>query len=611
MTRLFVECAIRAALIVIGTAIVLYAMRVKVAAVKHRVWTAVLVLMLVLPAWTTWGPKAQLRLLPASAERFARPPIVTPRLPDAATPKLSQTPPKIAQPRQPLFTTTEEIVLAIYFLGFGTLLARLIIGTAKANCLIRESALVERIMTSNACVSPVTVGCLRPTVILPAHWRKWSRQQLDVVLAHEGEHVRRRDPLVQWLALFNRAVFWFHPAAWWLERELSALAEEACDAAVIAGGHDPHDYAEILMSIARDVMDSGSRINSVAVAMPGPCLPHRIRTILNAEPSSRLSRAHGISLVVACTALCATLFAASLKRAQLTATEDWERAAGGKQSFEVASVKQTKSQPPPRTNVPLGSADVYPPNGGLFSATDWALSFYISFAYKLGGLQFQSVASQLPQWAHTERFDVQARGGGNPTKDQMRLMMQSLLVDRFKLKIHHETRQLPVYALVLDKPGRTGPQLRPFPDGFPCATSALPAPPGRGASLGPPTATIAGGFPFACGAIVAMQAIGTAPLFYRGARSVPMGLIVKQLELMGTLNRPLIDGTGLSGAFDFTFEWTPQDNPPVPPGAGPEPDDSGPTFSEALKDQLGLKLESTTGPVDTIVIDHIEEPSPN
>ena len=85
----------------------------------------------------------------------------------------------------------------------------------------------------------MTVGWLHPVIVLPPNWRDWPAGKLEAVLTHEHEHARRRDPLVQWLALLNRAVFWFHPLAWWLERRISALAEEACDAAVMRRGHDP------------------------------------------------------------------------------------------------------------------------------------------------------------------------------------------------------------------------------------------------------------------------------------------------------------------------------------------------------------------------------------
>ena len=112
-------------------------------------------------------------------------------------------------------------------------------------------------LTSAACASPVTVGWLRPVVILPETWQEWSHNKLDAVLTHEHAHVRRRDPLVQWFALLNRAVFWFHPLAWWLERRLSVLAEQTCDDAVLARGHDPHDYSEYLLDTARSLGVAG------------------------------------------------------------------------------------------------------------------------------------------------------------------------------------------------------------------------------------------------------------------------------------------------------------------------------------------------------------------
>jgi uncharacterized protein (TIGR03435 family) len=97
-----------------------------------------------------------------------------------------------------------------------------------------------------------------------------------------------------------------------------------------------------------------------------------------------------------------------------------------------------------------------------------------------------------------------------------------------------------------------------------------------------------------------------------GARNVTMGLIATTLSAMPDgPARPVLDQTGLSGTFDFTLEWTPQLNVPEPPGSTFQTDESGPTFLEALKEQLGLKLESTTGPVNVLVIDHVEEPSPN
>jgi uncharacterized protein (TIGR03435 family) len=287
-----------------------------------------------------------------------------------------------------------------------------------------------------------------------------------------------------------------------------------------------------------------------------------------------------------------------------------QTAAGGKQEFDVASVKQNtpqngSSNEAVSLNVSVAPGDVFTPTGGLFSGTNVLLLTYIDFAYKLTGNQVQLLLPQLPKWVLDAHFDIQARATGNPTKNQLRMMMQSLLEDRFKLASHNETRQLPVFAAVLLKPGKTGPQLRLHSDDAPCST-APPPPSIAGSELTPPP-SIAGGFPTVCGGIVGTWASARGRLRV-GARNVPIGMLVAALSQMSGLDRPVIDQTGLTGMFDFTFEWTPQHNNPE---VNSQSDDSGPTFQESLKQQLGLELKPQTGPVDVFVIDHIEMPSAN
>jgi uncharacterized protein (TIGR03435 family) len=193
-------------------------------------------------------------------------------------------------------------LLGGYLAGALVLLLRLGIGTLQANRLHRGAVLRDGRLTSEQCVTPITVGWFKPILILPGEWQQWSRSQLDVVLTHEHEHARRRDPLFQWLALLNRAVFWFHPLAWWLERRLSILAEEACDAAVLAAGHSPQDYSEYLLQMARTVSRAHGRVQMVGMAMPGTGLSHRMRLIIQALPSTRPSRTRLACTVAFCVA---------------------------------------------------------------------------------------------------------------------------------------------------------------------------------------------------------------------------------------------------------------------------------------------------------------------
>jgi uncharacterized protein (TIGR03435 family) len=273
-------------------------------------------------------------------------------------------------------------------------------------------------------------------------------------------------------------------------------------------------------------------------------------------------------------------------------------------AFDVTSVKVNKSADQSYSNIPLGPGDVYSSTGGRFTARGFPLVTYLFFAYKISGDQSQAVLSQLPGWATTDRFDIAAKTDGDPakdTKDQMRLMLQSLLAERFGLKARSETKQVPVFAITLAKPGKTGPQLRAHPKDLPCST-AIPS-----AGEPGPDATVDGGFPAVCGGF-----LGTPPSvagrFRMGARNVTMEFIDKHL-ISNFLNRPVIDRTGLSGTFDVVMEWTLEVNGPQ--GGDVQADPTGPTFLEALGEQLGLKAESQKGPAQVLVIDHVDHPSEN
>ena len=287
---------------------------------------------------------------------------------------------------------------------------------------------------------------------------------------------------------------------------------------------------------------------------------------------------------------------------------DWQVAAGGKMAFDTVLIKRDTKAPPNarNSNFPLGPGDVYVPNPGLFRALNFTLIECIEFAYKLTEAQEPFLLSQLPKWATTSHFDIQARAQGNPTKDQMRLMVQSLLADKFRLAVHHETRRVPVLALVLDQPGKLGPLLQKHPDDLPCTTNPqLPSPSPASSPQFRDTR-----FPAACGGIVNMTP--SAPGRFRtGARNIPMELFAASFPVGIDVDRPVVDRTGLTGTFDYALEFTPTLNASTPPSVASRRDLTAPTFIQALREQLGLKLESQMGDIDILVIDYVEEPSVN
>jgi uncharacterized protein (TIGR03435 family) len=263
-------------------------------------------------------------------------------------------------------------------------------------------------------------------------------------------------------------------------------------------------------------------------------------------------------------------------------------AAGAKMAFDVASVRQNRLGGRPESNFPLGPGDMYAQTGGVFSASDQPLITYIAFAYKLTISQAETVRQHLPEWVMMDRFDIEARTEvRDATKDQMRAMMQALLADRFQLKAHGEARQLPVFGLVLAKAGRTGPKLA---EDAGCAS---------------------GGQRVACGGLTLLPANLPANL-HVAARGVTMDFLARSLMGMGALDRPVVDQTGLGGTYDFDVEYARDSfGAEAATGSGFAAEASGPTFLEALKEQLGLKLVAQKGPVEVVVVDAVARPSEN
>jgi uncharacterized protein (TIGR03435 family) len=300
--------------------------------------------------------------------------------------------------------------------------------------------------------------------------------------------------------------------------------------------------------------------------------------------------------VLLATAGLVALGAANAPRAQTPPADEKPPA------FEVASVKPNLSNALATSRFPMGPGDAYVP-GTLFSATNQPLIVYLRFAHKLG----QSDLLGLPGWVYNDRFDIEARAQGSPTKDQVRLMMQFLLADRFKLITHTEKQTKPVFILVLAKAGKTGPQLQARSENGSCSAASTPQPPAAAPAAPSAPSSTSALPPIPCGSIgpIPASAPGRGRLV---GRSVTMGRIAGVLTNPFTgVDRPVLDRTGLIGTVDFSLEWSLAPDSAEPLAAQPE--DTGPTFLVALQEQLGLKLKSTRGPVDVLVIDHVEHPA--
>ena len=228
-------------------------------------------------------------------------------------------------------------------------------------------------------------------------------------------------------------------------------------------------------------------------------------------------------------------------------------------SFEVASIR------PRGTEYTVVAVSI---SGPKVTITAYPLLGLLMMAYQVE--PFQIVGG--PSWRDSERYDILAKAEGQaaPTNAQVNLMLQALLADRFRLRFHRETRELPVYRLVV---GKGGPKLK---ESAADAQSSL--------SFG------SGG---------ALQEITVS----KGS----MEQLARQLSNSG-IGRPVRDGTGLTGSYDYKLKWLPGMR------AGPDAaaDTGGPpSIFTALQEQLGLKLESGKGPGEVLVIDHVEKPSEN
>jgi len=534
------------------------------AATRYVVWWIVVLLVVLLPFATAMIPRHT--TMPGSLVASGAGTATNPLLPDAELPAIVTFRPEPSSP-WPL------LLLVIWFAVFLYSLVR-IVGSwlclramkARATSCSRPLPATgrdARLLLSSEASSPMAVGFLKPAVILPDLLPSdLEPAELEHVLLHESAHLARFDDWTNLGARVLAGALVFHPVAWWILRQIEREREIACDEWVVARTGQARAYAA---SLARMFERRLSQEQRLATGIFGRQSRTAQRIALLVKPGRKFSSRVSVSRIVWSSVALLALAAAASRAPHLIAfAQQAERP-----SFEVASIKRGD---PTERRRGIGN------RGNQFQVLNSPLKDMIGFAYNIENDQIFGG----PKWIDSDLYTIDARPSASmpllPPEDPrnlLKLMLQSLMEERFKLSIHRETRVGAIYELVVAK---GGPKLKP---------TAGPDANGRVGMFGRPgywTAT--------------NQGIG-----------VLVGTLARQI------GRPVSDRSGLADKYDFTLTYTPELAQPVSgdhrPEALPPVDPNVPSIFTALEEQLGLRLESARGPVEVLVVDNAEKPEPN
>jgi uncharacterized protein (TIGR03435 family) len=438
-----------------------------------------------------------------------------------------------------------------------------------------------RLLVSALVQVPTVVGWLRPVVLVPVgSLGGLPAEYVEALLLHELAHIRRHDYLVNMLQSVAEALLFYHPAVWWVSRRIRAGREMCCDDVAVSVSGDALTYARALAHLE----SCHPAHLTAALAATGGSLADRIARLLG-QSRPAVHTGLGPGVVTIAVLLVTTGYAVFGQ-------------SGAHPAFEVASIKRGASASQ-SMDLPVGVS--YKP-GGRMIATNAPLRLLIQFAYAVHDAPHSQPlrASQVvggPAWIDSEGYNIEAKPEANTDQKHAWLMLQTLLADRFRLTLHRETRDLPVYDLT----ARTSGLKLPAPKEANCVSFQ----PGMTPRSIP-------------GAVDC----GYAPLLLTptglrmNGRKLHMADLVRELAL--TLGRPVMDKTGYTGEFDLNLNYTddaPAKSPisaaPGDPGANRLPGEPDLSIVFAAMQHLGLKLEPAKGPVEVLVVDHAERPTAN
>ena len=421
---------------------------------------------------------------------------------------------------------------------------------------------------SDSSLEPGVFGVLKPVLLWPAGVSdRLDDGQIAAILEHEICHVRRRDNLAAFAHSFVEALFWFHPAVWWLGGRLVDERERACDEEVLRRGQRPEVYAAGILRTCEFCLTSPLACLS---GVTGSDLKRRLRHILTNGPTRVLTLRHKLLLLTALACTIAGPIAVGVTTAAPVSAHTAALAVPAVQ-FEAISInRNTSGDPQVRLQVEAGRR---------LNVVNAPLTALIRMAFQIQ----PSLLVNAPSWLSTDRFDIVANAAGNPTQPEMMAMTRGLLEQLFKLRTHTESREQQVYSLVMSRNDRElGPRLR---------VSRIDCRAMRYGPLKPP----ADG-EITCGARVQNGSFR--------AKGIEMPALANALSRQ--VGRAVVDQTGLAGAFDLNLEWTPDPNGTI--GVTLDNQRENPSMLKAMQEQLALRLEPQQGTVNVLVIDRVEPP---
>jgi uncharacterized protein (TIGR03435 family) len=383
---------------------------------------------------------------------------------------------------------------------------------------------------------------------------------MDHVLLHETAHLERWDDWNSLLAWLLGAALALHPIAAWILRRIEIERERACDEWVAARAQSVRPYARSLARLYElRLSNQQPALLASGIFSNRSRLGERIEALLS-RGRDFTTRVSIVFVGTSCVALIALAALASY-------SPSWIAFAQTRPGFDVASVKRYTGEG--------GGVTFAARPGGRLDVINNPMSNVITNAY--GIADYQLIGA--PDWIHSERYDIEAKGPETAGRKDIMLMLQTLLADRFAMKAHFETRETPAYILTVAKGGSKLHILKPE-DCVPIDTTK-PDP------LSAPNV---------CGNNIT----GRDGVWRMIHNSMPGVTAVLSRALRG----PVIDRTGITGTFDLTLQWSDD----VSASGNP---DGLPSLITAVRETLGLELKSGRGPVEVLVVDHIERPTAN